>query len=88
MMSPKTAVLNVGGRKSLKVALFKPLCRNSRNVTGSDKVAEIQPRKTPEASAAKAELGDPKAVASHRATRVQDSCRGSTGARPVRWTGV
>ena len=35
MIKPNIAVLKVGGRKSLSVAFFRPLCRKRRNVMGS-----------------------------------------------------
>src|SRR5580658_4050096 len=67
MIKPNTAVLKVGGRKSLRAASFRPLCRNKRKVMGCDNVVEIHPRKMPEASATRVSNGS---MHRHARTRV------------------
>src|ERR1700674_2156481 len=57
MMRPKTAVLKVGARKSPKVAPTKPWLMNLWKDTGSTKVSAIQPKSTPQKSAARVSSG-------------------------------
>src|ERR1700722_5820260 len=67
MIKPNTAVLQVGGRKSLSLAPFRPLCKKKRNVMGCDNVEEIHPSMMPDASAASVSNGS---ISRHAITRV------------------
>ena len=57
MMRPYTAVLNVGGRKSLKAIPLVPVVKNSRREMGSTKVLLSQPMRMPQKSAASVNRG-------------------------------
>src|ERR1700682_4050523 len=57
IIKPNTAVLKVGGRKSLKVTSLKPFCKKRRREIGSANVLATQPMRMPQKFAANVSKG-------------------------------